>query len=91
MDQSLSPTLPRHCRTASSTLPFWSIRDATGHMTRLLGTAPKISWADAYLPALTEIGNDRVMHARAAIAATLVAALELSRSGVLTLEQEAPW
>jgi len=35
--------------------------------------------------------SESALHARAAMAATLVAALELSRHGALTLEQDALW
>jgi len=48
------------------------------------------SW-ELFLPKIAEAGADRALHARAAVAATLMAALELSRHGALTLQQAAPW
>jgi len=72
-------------------LPFWDIGDATHQMTQLLATWPDGAELGAFLPKIAGTGADRALHARAAVAATLVAALELSRSGALTLQQEAPW
>jgi len=72
-------------------LPFWSIGDAARRITRLLATRPEGAALDTFLPEIAEAGPGRALHARAAVAATLVAALELSRHGALTLEQEAPW
>jgi len=72
-------------------LPFWSIGDAARRITRLLATRPEGAELGAFLPKIAGTGADRALHARAAVAATLVAALELSRSGALTLQQEAPW
>ncbi len=72
--------------------PFWGIGDATRRITRLLETWPESAELDTFLPKIAEVGGaDRALHARAAMAATLMAALELSRHGALALEQEAPW
>ncbi len=71
--------------------PFWSMGDAAHRITRLLETLPEGAALDTFLPKIAEAGADRALHARAAVAATLVAALELSRHGALTLQQEALW
>lgn len=70
---------------------FWSTGDAAHRITRLLATLPEGAVLDTLLPAIAEAGDGRALHCRAALAATLVAALELSRHGALTLEQNAPW
>ncbi len=67
------------------------IGDATHRMTQLLATWPDGAELGVFLPKIAEAGADRPLHCRAALAATLVAALELSRNGALTLQQEAPW
>jgi segregation and condensation protein A len=71
--------------------PFWSMGDAAHRITRLLETWPDGAELGVFLPEIAEAGADRVLHGRAAVAATLVAALELSRHGALTLQQDAPW
>ncbi len=72
-------------------LPFWGIGDATRRITRLLATLPEGAALDAFLPKIAEAGADRALHARAAVAATLMAGLELARDGTFTLRQDAPW
>jgi len=71
--------------------PFWSIGDAAHRMTQLLETWPDGAELGVFLPKIAAAGADRALHSSAAVAATLVAALELSRNGALTLQQEAPW
>ncbi len=71
--------------------PFWSMGDAAHRMTRLLATRPEGAALDAFLPKIAGAGAHRALHAGAAVAATLLAALELSRNGALTLQQDAPW
>jgi segregation and condensation protein A len=71
--------------------PFWSISDAAHRITQLLETGPDGAELGVFLPKIAEAGADHALHARAAVAATLAAALELSRSGALTLQQETPW
>jgi segregation and condensation protein A len=63
---------------------YWTVQQALERLTRLIGTVP--DWADlvAFLP---ESPQTTLGH-RAAIASTLLASLELARSGVLTLRQE---
>lgn len=83
--------LPPHADTYQPRrLPFWSINDASNRLTRLLARWPEGAHLGAFLPEIAKVG-DRALHARAAVAATLVAALELSRSSALTLQQEVPW
>ncbi len=60
-------------------------------MTRLLAALPEGATLDTFLPEIAEAGAHRALHARAAIAATLMAGLELSRHGALTLLQDALW
>jgi segregation and condensation protein A len=60
-------------------------------MTRLLVTLPEGARLKALLPEIAEVGANRTLHVRAAVAATLVAGLELARFGALTLEQDVPW
>ena len=84
--------LPPHAEACQpQRLPFWTATDAARRITRLLATRPDGAALEAFLPEIAEVGADRALHAGAAVAATLVAALELSRHGALTLEQEAPW
>ena len=45
----------------------------------------------AFLPKIAETGSGRALQCRAAVAATFVAGLELTRGGALTLDQGAPW
>ncbi len=77
---------------APRTLRFWTVQDALSRLTRLLGeTPPGWSSLDAFLPdALPEQaeGADAVRQRRAAVAGTLIAGLELAKSGRLELRQE---
>ncbi len=71
--------------------PFWSISDAAHRIIQLLETGPEGAALDTFLAEIAEAGANRALHVRAAVAATLAAALELSRNGALTLQQDAPW
>ena len=77
---------------APRTLRFWTVQDALSRLTRLLGeTPPGWSSLDAFLPdVLPEQaeGVDAVRQRRAAVAGTLIAGLELAKSGRLELRQE---
>ncbi len=64
--------------------PLFTIQNALAQLGRLLETLPDWSTLEAFLPAGLEQGPAR----RGAIAATLVAGLELARDGRLTLVQE---
>ena len=71
--------------------PFWSIGDASAWITRRLQERPEGADLGAFLPEIAEAGSGRALHARAAVAATFVAGLELARHGALALDQDAPW
>jgi len=72
-------------------LPFWSISDASAWITRRLRERPEGGALEVFLPKIAEAGSGRALHARAAVAATFVAGLELARHGALALDQNAPW
>jgi segregation and condensation protein A len=85
--------LPSHAEADQPRrLPFWGVGDAAGRITRLLDGWPEGGALDVFLPksAKADPGR-RTLHGRAAVAATLVAGLELARGGALTLEQDRPW
>lgn len=77
---------------APRTLRFWTVQDALSRLTRLLGeTPPGWNALDAFLPdALPEQagGADAVRQRRAALAGTLIAGLELAKTGQLELRQD---
>ncbi len=66
---------------------LWSVADALARLRDLLGAAP--GWAElrAFLPE----GMASPLDARAALAATLVAALERAKAGEVELRQDAPF
>jgi segregation and condensation protein A len=66
---------------------FWSVASALDRIERLLGNAPDWTTLDAFLPAKTPEPVAR----QAAIASTLIAALELARRGACELSQSAPF
>ncbi|MDG6094904.1 segregation/condensation protein A [Acetobacter sp. AN02] len=70
---------------------FWTVQDALVRLRRLLGSTPP-GWSslDSYLPeALPETDvTDRARAGRAAMAGTLIAGLELAKSGMLELKQD---
>jgi segregation and condensation protein A len=63
---------------------IWTVKDALARLERLLGTLPDWSTLELFLPPDLTSGRER----RAATASTLLAGLELARSGVLRLRQE---
>jgi segregation and condensation protein A len=77
----------------SAPIALWRASDARARIERLFGTLPDGSPLVAFLPEIN--GNDVQgnLRCRAAIASTLVAALELAKGddGTLTLDQERPW
>lgn len=77
---------------APRTIRFWTVQDALSRLTRLLGeTPPGWNSLDAFLPdALPEaaVGEDAIRQRRAAMAGTLIAGLELAKSGRLELRQD---
>ncbi len=70
------------------TLPLWRVADATARITRLLGEQPAEREIGSFLPRIAAGGPDHDLRCRAAVASTLLAALELARGGALTLAQE---
>mgnify|MGYP004723796665 CR=1 FL=1 len=77
---------------APRTIRFWTVQDAQSRLTRLLGTTPP-GWStlDAFLPdSLPERmeGEDALRQRRAAMAGTLIAGLELAKTGRLELRQD---
>jgi segregation and condensation protein A len=71
--------------------PFWRVADALAQFEKLLGARQKGRILNAFLPAIAKDAPDRTIRCRAAVASTLIAGLELSRAGVMTMEQDAPW
>ncbi len=82
-------------RRGAATRPFtpkprklWSVAEALGRLRALIGEAgPAWSTLAAFLPDGLEAPLDR----KAALASTLVAALEAARGGGIEIEQEAPF
>ena len=73
------------------TIRFWTVQDALARLRRLLGNTPP-GWnaLDSFLPDLPE-GTDEVEGVRirrAAMAGTLIAGLELAKSGMVELKQD---
>ncbi len=89
--------LPAHAEAYQPRrLPFWSVADATTRIGSLLRTMPDGGLLEVFLPALPkrgpeQAGPERGRSRRAAVAATLVASLEMARSGSVTLQQDASW
>ena len=69
-------------------LPFWSVRDAAKRIARLADGRPEGTALAAFLPEIPAAGANRSLRCRVALSATFVVALELTRGGALTLEQE---
>jgi segregation and condensation protein A len=60
-------------------------------MRQLLGALPDGSLLTAFLPEVDGAKSGSAVRRRAAVSSTLVASLELARSGALALDQDAPW
>jgi segregation and condensation protein A len=71
--------------------PLWTASNALTHVTRLLAVLPDGSPLDAYLPTIPLDAPQRALRRRAAVASTLIAALERARDGALLLDQESAW
>jgi len=71
--------------------PFWRAADALARIEELLGTRQKGRVLTTFLPAIAKDAPDRPIRCRAAVASTLIAGLELSRAGVITMEQDVAW
>ncbi|MGI4802285.1 MAG: segregation and condensation protein A [Janthinobacterium lividum] len=72
-------------------LPFWSISDATRRISQLLPRLPDGACLEEFLPDAAKQDPAGGLHHRAALAATLVAGLELARGGSITLQQVETW
>ncbi len=76
-------------RYAPRPMTFWSVQDALSRMRRLLGALPEWSALERFLPSLHPApGETAPLARRAAYASTLIASLELARSGALALRQD---
>jgi segregation and condensation protein A len=71
--------------------PLWTASNALAQLARLLPVLPDGSPLDAYLPTIAPGAPRRALRQRAALASTLIAALERARDGALLLEQDAAW
>jgi segregation and condensation protein A len=71
--------------------PLWRVTDAIAWIERLIGKLPYGGTLGAFLPRISDEPAGRELRCRAAVASTLIAGLELARSGALTLDQEEPW
>ena len=67
---------------------LWSVAQAIERIRVLLGQAPPGTELGHFLPTIPTHEPDRDLKARAAVASTLVAGLELSREGQVALRQE---
>ncbi len=67
---------------------LWSVAQAIARIRALLGQAPPGTELGHFLPTVPTHEPDRNLKARAALASTLVAGLELAREGQMALRQE---
>lgn len=67
---------------------LWRASDALARVRALLAERPEGGPLAGFLPSGLATGADRAIKARAAVAGTLLAGLELARDGEATLEQE---
>ena len=67
---------------------LWRVSDALARIRAILAEESEQRVLEAFLPTLSGEKLDRPLKARAAVASTFLAGLELAREGVLTLEQE---
>ena len=70
---------------------LWQVTDAIARIQRLLDVLPDASPLSDFLPAPDGAESDRPLRRRAAVASTLVAGLELARTGTVALDQDAAW
>jgi segregation and condensation protein A len=71
--------------------PLWTASNALAQFARLHDVLPDGSPLEAYLLAIPPDAPRRALRQRAALASTLIAALERARDGALSLEQDAAW
>jgi segregation and condensation protein A len=70
---------------------LWRVVDALARIQTLLAEHPAGGDLAAFLPPVAEEATDRPLRARAAVASTFLAGLELAREGTLTLAQDLPF
>ena len=75
----------------SRPLPLWQVSDAIARMRQLLGALPDGSPLTAFLPEVDGADPGCALRHRVAVSSTLVASLELARTGTLALDQDVPW
>ena len=75
----------------SRPLPLWQVSDAIARMRQLLGALPDGSPLTAFLPKVDSADPGCALRHRVAVSSTLVASLELARTGTLALDQDVPW
>lgn len=68
-------------------MTLWSVQDALARLGAMLGSLPDWTSLERFLP--EKVGT--TLERRAALAATLLAGLEMARSGALDLRQEHPF
>jgi segregation and condensation protein A len=66
---------------------LWRVPDALARICVVLAERPEGGDLSRFLPPIAADAADRALQARAAVASTLVAGLELARERVLSLEQ----
>ena len=71
-------------------LPFWKVSDAAARIARLLDSLPDGVELGTFLPKIAGGCACRALHCRAAVAATIVAALELTRDGAVRCNRIRP-
>ncbi len=69
-------------------LDLWRVSDALTRIRATLAANPMGGDLTQFLPAIAADATNRTLRARAAVASTLLAGLELAREGVLIIEQE---
>ncbi|MGI4975704.1 MAG: segregation and condensation protein A [Janthinobacterium lividum] len=67
---------------------LWSVAQAIARIRSLIASAPRDAALQSYLPAIAHDEPDHDLKAKAALASTLVAGLELARQGELALRQD---
>lgn len=77
----------RSARYRPAPLSLWTVQNALERLGRLLGSLPDWSALERFLPEHLVAPTER----RAALAATLLASLEMARDGALRLRQERPF
>ena len=77
--------------TSRGSCPSGTVRDAARRISQLLPQLPAGASLEEFLPDAAGQAAARGMHHRAALAATLVAGLELARGGDIALQQAEIW